>query len=167
MGADVRLWALLLTSRLRRGNKRYEAVAEEATARAADLAERVMAQERKALDTEGLADLIDDRTMLSIELQFLWGLFHEFVQEYPELPTSGFDRIKLHLIGRLVHAHSYSLWAARDEANAVEDLYNKADELFEAISGLGKQAYRDARPGHLCTVVKVLHEDRVLDQGNE
>lgn len=158
MVGKLHLWALLLKSKLSPTNKKYEAIATEARQRAADLAERIMAGEMAALDTEGLADLFNDKMMLSIELQFLWGIFHEFVQEYRNLPTNGFDRIKLHLIERLMDTHGYSFDAARDEANLLEDLYNKADEIFDAVSQCGKEAFHDARPGQLAVVVKTLHE---------
>lgn len=158
MVGKLHLWAQFLKTKLKPTDKKYRAIAEEATQRASDLAERIMADERAALDIEGLADLFNDKMMLSIELQFLWGIFHEFVQEYRDLPTNGFDRIKLHLIQRLMDSHGYSFEAARDEAISVEDLYNKADEIFDAVSRCGKEAFHDARPGRLAVVVKALHE---------
>lgn len=156
MFMSLRLWALYFRSKLRRGNPAHKAAAEEETARARDLAQQIMERERAALDAEGVGNLFDDEIMLDIELQFLWGVFRELVQEYPGLPTNGFDRVKLHLIMRLMDAHGYSFEAARDEAISVEGLYNKADELFDALAGLGQKTFHDGQSGRLLTVAKVL-----------
>lgn len=157
MFRSLRLWALYFRSKLRRGNPVHKAAAEEETARARDLAQQIMERERAALDAEGVGDLCDDKIMLSIELQFLWGVFRELVQEYPDLPTNGFDRVKLHLIMRLMDAHGYSFETARDEAISVEELYNEADELFDQLASLGQKTFHDSCPGRLLAVVKTLH----------
>lgn len=57
------------------------------------------------------------------------------------LPTNGFDRIKLHLLHRLISVHGYDVADAASETNAVEDLYNSADPLFEAEAALGKESF--------------------------
>ena len=75
--------------------------------------------------------------MLSIEMQLLWGVFHEFVQEYPEMPTNGFERIQIHLMERLMRVHSYSLQDARDFVISVHNLYNENEGLFATTSELG------------------------------
>ena len=93
MTRNLRLWALYLKSRLWRGNPAHKAAAEEETARARDLAQQIMERETAALDVEGIRSFVDNQAMLSIELQFLWGVFRELVQEYPDLPTNGFDPI--------------------------------------------------------------------------
>jgi len=154
----MRLWFLLLKSKLNPANKKYEAIAEEARNRGNDLAEKIMSGERMALEDQGLATLFEDKTMLSIELQFLWGVFHELVQEYPSLPVDGFDRIKLHIIERLMNTYGYTFEAARDEAITLAGLYNKADELFDAISDLGKIKFHSPQSCYLPIVVKSLDE---------
>lgn len=150
----LRLWVSYFWSKLRRGNPAHKAAAEEETARARDLAQEIMEREKALLDAEGMD--VNDKVMLSIELQFLWGVFRELVQEYPDLPTHGLDRVKLHLIMRLVDAHGYSFEAARNEAISVGNLYNEADTLFDALASLGQKAFHDGRPGHLLKVAKVL-----------
>jgi len=80
------------------------------------------------------------KVFLSMEMQFLWGYFFMHVQEF-DLPTNGYDRIKLHLIDWLMNERGYSFEGARDNANEIEDLYNSADPLFESISALGKEAF--------------------------
>ena len=104
----LRLLALSFRSKLRRINPAHKAAAEDELARARDFAQQIMERERAVFNAEGLGELFDDTTMLSIELQFLWGAFHELVQEYPILTTNGFDRIKAHLILRLMNVHGYS-----------------------------------------------------------
>lgn len=158
MAINLHLWSLLLKSWFRPVDKRLEAIAREAMQRAAYLGERIMRSEMTMLEADGLAHLFSEEMMRSIEFQFLWGVFHEFVQEYPDLPTNGFDRIKLHLISRLMDAHGQSFEAARHYANSVERLYNEADELFDAMADAGKNAYRDGRPGRLSAIVRALHE---------
>jgi hypothetical protein len=79
---------------------------------------------------------------LSFELQFLWGFFHEHVQT-ADLPVNGYDRIKLHLVERLVTAHGYDVKRAAAEANSIEDLFNSAEPLFEAVAELGQRSYKE------------------------
>lgn len=153
MAMSLRLWLLLLRSRLRRVDPAQEIAAKESARRAADLAEQIMARESAALYEDGLGGLLDDRLMLSIEMQFLWGVFHELVQEYPHLPTNGFVRIKLHLIRYLMDARGYSFEHARDEANVIDGLYNEANEYFDTISSYGKDAFHNPAPGHLSAIV--------------
>lgn len=117
-----------------------------------------MSGERMALETQGLANLFKDELMLSIELQFLWGVFHEFVREYPCLPANSFVRIQIHLIQRLMNVHGYCFEAARDEAIAIDGLYNKGDELFDAVSDLGKEAFHNPQNRYLPVVVKSLQK---------
>ncbi|MBL8643488.1 MAG: hypothetical protein JNK21_06115 [Rhodospirillaceae bacterium] len=85
-------------------------------------------------------EAIRRHVFLSMEMQFLWGYFFMHVQEF-DLPTNGFNRIKLHLIDWLMNERGYSFESARDNANEIEDLYNAADPLFESISALGKEAF--------------------------
>ncbi|WP_095091007.1 hypothetical protein [Mesorhizobium sophorae] len=100
------------------------------------------------MTNEVLGKFVDDQgdglrdTFQWFELQFLWGFFHEYVQT-EKFATNGFSRILVHIIHRLIHKHGLSLAHARDAALELEDLYNKADSNFEAISELGKKAFHD------------------------
>ena len=161
MGYYLRLWIAYAKSKLRPRDQQYAALAEETIQRGAALGDYIMENERAALIAEGLDGLFDATAMLGIELQFLWGVFHEFVQEYRQLPTNGFDRIKLHLIEHLIRVHGYTLEHARDEVKCLEGMYNEGDNLFEAISKLGIATYHDNKPGRLCVVVKTLQDSRV------
>jgi hypothetical protein len=78
--------------------------------------------------------------LLSFELQFLWGFFHEYVQT-TNLPVNGYDRIKLHLVERLIDDHGYDIKRATAEANSVEDLFNSGEPLFTAIAELGQRSH--------------------------
>ena len=149
----LRLWVLYIRSKLRRSNPAHTVAAEEESVRARYLAQQIMEREKAVLYAEGIG--LNDKLMLSIELQFLWGVFRELVQEYPDLPTNGLDRVKLHLIMRLVDVHGYSFEAARDEAIGVGEQYNKADGIFDALASFGQKAFHDGHPGHLLKVAKV------------
>lgn len=133
-------------------------MASEAMRHAADVAPRIMNEERHVLRTNKLDDLFNDRTMLSIELQFLWGVFREVASKYPELPTDWYDRVKIHLIHYLVNSREFSFDDARDAANSIDHLWNEDDKLFAAIADLGKQAYLGDQPGGLSLAFNALHE---------
>jgi len=89
---------------------------------------------------ELLEEVVRRNMLLGMKMQFLWGFFFMHVQEF-DLPTNGFDRIKLHLIDWLINEQGYGFEIARDNANDVEDQYNGADPVFDSISALGKEAY--------------------------
>lgn len=95
------LWMLYFRSKLNPKKSEDKAAAREYLQRSVALTQRVMDAEFDVLQREAPVDVLDKDLMLSIELQFLWGFFHEFVHEYPNFPTSGYDRAKLHLIERL------------------------------------------------------------------
>jgi hypothetical protein len=115
-----------------------------------------MARERAALEDDGTEHLLNDETMHSITLPFLWGIFHELALEYPEFHANALDRTKVHLIQHLMTVHGYSLDRARNEANGVEDRCNKADVLFDVIEDCGKEAFHGRKAGGLSHVVQSL-----------
>jgi hypothetical protein len=152
----VRLWALILQSRLKPASKRYEALARERTQRASDLAAGIMAREWAALEDDGIAQLLNDETMHSITLPFLWGIFQELALEYPELRANALDRTKVHFIRHLMTVHGYSRDGARNEANGVEDRCNRANVFFDVIADCGKNAFHGRKAGGLSHVVQSL-----------
>jgi hypothetical protein len=152
----VRLWALISNSWLTPANRRYEALAKECTQRASDLAAGIMAREWAALEEDGATHLLNDETMHSITLPFLWSIFHELALEYPQFRTNALDRTKAHLIRHLVTVHGYSLDRAHNEANGVEDWCNNADVLFDVIADCGKEAFHGRKAGGLSHVVQSL-----------
>jgi hypothetical protein len=159
----MRLRAPISNSRLTPANSRYEALARECTQRASDLAAGIMAREWSALEEDGTAQLLNDETMHSITLPFLWGIFHELALEYPEHRISALDMIKVHLIRYLVTVHGCSLDSldrARSEVNGVEDWSNKADMLFDVIADCGKEAFHGRKAGGLSHVVQSLGQSR-------
>ena len=96
-----------------------------------------------------------DKLLISFELQFLWGFFHEVVAEVT-LPTNGYDRIKLHLIDWLVSARGYEISAAVREANVIEGLFNEDEPIFGSISGLGRRSHTVPQEDALLIVVRAL-----------
>jgi hypothetical protein len=145
----------LLKSLIKNGRQPEQmASAEEAITRGMELAKKALDFERGGVMAAALEDPFafgDDEValekgLLYVERQFLWGLFHEFVHEYPTSVNS-YDRIKVLLIHWLVTTRERSLERARDEANAVEDLFNRDDKLFGIVSEYGKDAYHGSHSG--------------------
>lgn len=119
---------------IERGRERAASILET---QAAGLAFRCTQNAELAAFAE---EAVRRKVFLSMEMQFLWGYFFMHVQEF-DLPTNGYDRIKLHLIDWLINERGYSFEGARDNANDIESLYNEADPVFESISALGKEAF--------------------------
>ncbi|HZP09749.1 hypothetical protein [Methyloceanibacter sp.] len=157
----------LLKSRIKNGKQPEQmALAEEAITRGMELAKKALDLELGGVmaaafenpsafaDEEGL-----EQGLLYVERQFLWGLFHEFVHEYPT-PVNSYDRIKVLLINWLMKTRERSLEQARDEANAVEDLFNRDDTLFGIVSQFGKDAYYGKHSNGIAKVLKALLQAR-------
>ena len=106
-------------------------------------------QLRKYLADQG------DGFQTSFELQFLWGFFLEHTREY-DLPTDQIDRVKLHLVDWLIRFRDQKLMDAVAEANAVEDLFDRADPLFDAIAKAGAKAYNQPQGHTLTALVKIV-----------
>ncbi|MDP3262451.1 MAG: hypothetical protein U1E06_07880 [Tabrizicola sp.] len=100
----------------------------------------IMAESIKSSDVARYVSAGGTSILLSFELQFLWGVFHEFVQTKP-LPTNGYDRILLHTIDWLVNERGYGFEEARHRVLATQSLFNEADPLFDLIAQSGKAFY--------------------------
>ncbi|MDV2966016.1 hypothetical protein RZ532_08525 [Nitratireductor aquimarinus] len=141
--------------------------ASDYSRKASEIADEIISESKAHLlaecyrDTE-LSKFISDKGelfILSIEIQFLWGLFHEYVASNP-MPLNGFDRITLHLTNWLIEKHGYSFPQARDEAVATQNLYNLDDGLFTSISDCGKQAFRDGTTDKLTLIVCAMRDSQ-------
>lgn len=152
-----RTWYTYLRSRLSRRNRQLEPVASEAVDRGKAMAREMMEREYTLL---GVKELVgpEEGALLTAEMWFLWGVFHEFVQEYPDLPTNGFDRIKLHLAAHLQDTRQIALEEAIDAANAVEATFNRANPLFDAVAAVGKEAFHDETPGYFAQAVVMMRD---------
>lgn len=105
-----------------------------------------------------LADTLSAQSegfILSIEIQFLWGFFHEYVQTY-KAPANGYDRILIHLIERLTGVHGFKFSDAVEFVHNIQDLYNKDDPFFSDISDLGKLAYHDGGDHYYTYIIKLI-----------
>lgn len=140
-----------------------ERMADEAMRTGQELADQMVARQKRALSEANLGFAFSDELILSIELQFLWGFFHEHVIRF-DLPTNGFDRIKLHLLGYMIQTHQFSLARARNETNAIEQLFNADDVIFNAISKLGGKAYPDLGDMAFVAVVQALRDSRTVHE---
>lgn len=160
-------FALLKSMIKTRNQPEQKALAEEAMMRGMELAKKALDFEHGGVMAAALEDpsaFADEegaleQGLLYVERQFLWGLFHEFVHEYPT-PVNSYDRIKLQLINWLMTARGHSLERARDEANAVEDLFNRDDKMFGIISQFGKDAYYGKHSNGTAKVLKALLQAR-------
>lgn len=149
-----------------RGQDEQAALAEECLARGLALAAEALDREYGAVLASTLEDggaSFDEDAVLYVEKQYLGGLFHELVQEYPT-PVNSYDRIKVLIIYYLTKVRGRSFEQARDEANSVEDLFNRDDHLFGIISDFGKAAYRGDHSNGVATVLQALARARADGQ---
>jgi hypothetical protein len=123
---------------------------------ARDLVGRNHAALDAAWDTLGFRFRND--LLLSLELQFLWGVFCELVRKGPSFPTNGYDRVVLHLIYYLQREHGFPFEYAKRMVLSVQGLYNSADEVFDAVAGRGRTAYRDGGDHHFADIVLAFHK---------
>lgn len=114
----------------------------------AELADEIIGRARRKLLSECFVDSDlaafvakqGPRLHHTFELQFLWGFFHEFIKT-EDFPTAGHDRIKLHLMHRLMLGQGRAPLTANAEVNAVEDLLNQRDPVCVATAELGKKSF--------------------------
>lgn len=111
----------------------------------------IMAESVKNAEVAKLVSSGDISFLESVELQFLWGVHHEFVQTKP-LPTNGYDRILVHLIDWLVNGRGQTFENARQRALATQRLFNEADPVFDMIANSGKTYFH----GHEITEFSVI-----------
>lgn len=124
------------------------------------VAHDLVSRQRAALDDawDTLSFRFTEAMIFSIELQFLWGVFHEVVANGPNFPTNGYDRILLHIISFLTRERRMTLEEARDHALGVQSLFNEADSLFDAVEQRGRLAYRHGGDRHFIDIVLALHQ---------
>ena len=95
----------------------------------------------RSADNSSLAEYIAeakmDQTLLSLEMQYVWGIFSTLWSR-ANMETS--DAIVAQLIYWLVQRHGMSFAEALAEARSVRDLEVKADSLFLALSKRGSRA---------------------------
>src|SRR3546814_792885 len=132
-------------------------VAREAFERARETAHRLIGQERTALEARCFDFALSDNTMLSLEAQYLFGVFLELAEDY-DLPAGLVDRAELHLTDHLVSTRDMDPEMARAYAHGIEDLYRDDDASCRALVEHGRNAYRSGEIGRLGEIVKALHD---------
>jgi len=80
---------------------------------------------------------------------FLWGLYAEFLEGRPPLPTEPHGRVIAHMIGYLSKFHNEPFLTARERVRKVESNFNAADPLTDEIIKIGRFAFHDSGNGHL------------------
>jgi hypothetical protein len=123
---------------------------------AGDIAERQRIALERAWDTLGFR--FTEEVVLSLEIQFLWGVFREVIRNAPALPTNGHERIRLHLMAFLMKARGKTMESAGLHARGAQALLDEADILFGAIEQKGRLAYRDGGDQHLVDIVLAVHK---------
>lgn len=147
------------------GEKFAEQEAHDYMSEGARRAQELIEAERIELFRESIKDAdftryvvkLGQDFVLQIELQFLWGFFHEYVKTR-RFPTNGFDRISLHLIHHLIHFQNLTLDDSRQRVSEIDRAYNSADRLFEAISELGKRRFHGDESVSILMCVQALRK---------
>jgi hypothetical protein len=80
-----------------------------------------------------------------VNSMFLRGIISELVERSPPLPTEPFDRVAIHLLGHFMNAEEKTLDEAREKVLRTEALYNEANQLFDRVVEMGREAYRTSR----------------------
>lgn len=119
-----------------------------------------------ALSNVGGADEIQDNPedMLAIELAFMWGWYLGFAEDQGEWPTTTDQRASVHVIQYCMDHHSMDFHQARAEEASLDQMWNEADPLFEAIRKKGQEAYRNPEEPSLAKVVAHLANFRRENQ---
>ena len=150
--------ALVVPSAARQ-EAQYADLAQASLQHALAVGRGLVTKQRAALeaarDTLGLT--VHDVPIVSIEVQFLWGVYYELVADGPTLPTNGYDRIVLHIISYLMDEKRASLEQAREIALGVQGLFNEEDRLFDIIQQGGRRAYREGDDQVFIDVVRALN----------
>lgn len=124
--------------------------------------QRSLVLEKSLTDIEGarLVTLVttDETSFGQIERQFMWGWFNQYVAETDFLPTKGAHRTSVHIAEYLTSRYGLTWQTSLAEARRLDKLYNMADETFDLISELGRQAYLHPDEPYLFQALKVIGE---------
>jgi hypothetical protein len=77
---------------------------------------------------------------------FLFGILLELIENRPKLPTASFMRVKLHLLAYFMKEGGLTLNDARARVSKIEAWYNEANDSFDRIIDMGREAYRTSEP---------------------
>jgi hypothetical protein len=149
----------------RRRKEKYGPAAEASVQRGLIVARDLVGRNRAAVDLawDTLGFRFQEDMLLSLELQFLWGIFCELVSDGPSFPTNGYDRVLSLLMFYLHEERGFPLDYARVMALGTQKLFNSADELFDGIAKHGRAAYRNGGDQHFVNIVLALHQNGVRD----
>ncbi|MGY4629111.1 hypothetical protein [Bradyrhizobium sp. USDA 4486] len=144
----------------RRRKRQFADAAASASRYALVTARDLVGRQRAALDGawDAMGFRLDEEVVLSMELQFLWGVFHEVIANGPDLPTNGYDRILLCIMLFLHEERGMSLDRARLFAMSAQTMFNQEDEVFEAIAHRGRLAFRHGSDQHYVEIVMALRK---------
>jgi len=114
------------------------------------------------LNSKVAAALADDKWRFSLEVQFVWGVMRSYASDerFSSLPTSESQRATLMLIRYLIDYKGMEFDEARNEAQAIDHLWNSGDPLFEQLQEIGEGFFSDVSRCELKRAVEILAEER-------
>jgi hypothetical protein len=80
---------------------------------------------------------------------FLWGLYAEFLEGRPLIPTAPRYRLMAYMIDYLSRYYDEPVYVTRVQVLKVESAFNAADPLTREIVRIGRLAFRDSSNWHL------------------
>lgn len=82
---------------------------------------------------------------------FLWGLYMEFLEGQPPLPTEPRYRLMTYMIDYLARYYDEPVFVTRQQVFKVKSAFNAADPLTKEIIRIGRLAFCDSDNWHLNT----------------
>jgi len=103
---------------------------------------------------KGAGEILDNQQdMMAIELPFMWGWFEAFAEDRGEWPTTPNQRATLHTKQYCLDHHEMDFDQARAEGVSLDQMWNEADPLFEALRKRGRDTYKEPHRAILAEVI--------------
>jgi hypothetical protein len=110
---------------------------------------------------EGAGDIHHNpEHMLAIELPFMWGWFHAYAELQGDWPTTPDQRATLHIIQYCIDHHGMGFDQARAEGASLDQMWNEAHPLFEALRKSGREAYHQPEKSTFANVITQISDFR-------
>lgn len=98
---------------------------------------------------------------------FLWGWYYEFAKQSGDWPTSPSARASFHLANHLVRGNGYNFKEAREVSASIDQMWNAADPLAEAIFSYGERSFHEPDHTWLLHVLREIARAEREDSGGD